>query len=234
MRRPSSHSRSSSRRGRRVDLPAPGGATSTQNDRSVSAERTSSTTSSMGRSVRGTGGIRTGSGHGRGAVERHRIARCGDRRHRPRRGVGDRLGDGAPLHGVPTLGSSRHGPVGANEDEGGQRREAEAAHESSIGIGEHQELLGQWAEERLCFVIGCGDDEVDAHGGSGEAAQDASRGVEDPRALVGVRVEHDRCEVERGQPLGQRAGLGADRIEGGGGGRGRNHGVNGSAPKPLV
>ena len=234
MRRSSSHSRSRRRSGRRVDLPAPGGATRTQDDRSVSAARTSSTTSSMGRSVRGMKGIRTGSGHGRGAVERHRIAWCRDRRHRPRRRVGDRPGDGTPLRGVPTFGGRRNGSVGAQEDEGRQRRQAETADERSVGIGEHQEFLGQRAEEGAGFVIGRRDDEVDAYGGAGESTQHAGGGLEDPGTLVGVRVEHDRSEMEGGQPLGQRTGLGADRIEGGGGGGGRNHVDNGSAPKALV
>ena len=44
--------------------------------------------------------------------------------------------------------------------------------------------------------------------------EDAGGGAEDPRALVRVRVEHDAREVERGDPLLERAGLAADRGEG--------------------
>jgi len=230
MRRSWSHDESSNLNGNRVDLPAPGGATRTHDERSSSARRTSSTTSSIGRSVRGTAGIRTGSGHGRGAVERHRIARGGDRRHRPRRGVGNRFGNGSPLHGVPTFGGRRHASVGSKEDEGGERRQAQTAHECPIGIGEHQEFFGHRPEKGAGFVVGCCDHEIHANSRAGETAQNPSGGLEDPRTLIGERVEYDRGQMERGQPFGQRTGFGADRIEGGGGVGGRNHVTKGSAP----
>ena len=52
-----------------------------------------------------------------------------------------------------------------------------------------------------------GDEEVDPGVGAAQALEDPRRRRQDPRALVGVRVEHHGGEVERRQPLLERARL---------------------------
>ena len=85
----------------------------------------------------------------------------------------------------------------------------------TIGVGEDEELLGQRAQERSCIVVVGGDDEVHTSVRAAELLEDADRRLQDPRALVRVRVEHDAREVERGQPLVELACLAAERARAG-------------------
>ena len=83
----------------------------------------------------------------------------------------------------------------------------------AVVVDEHEELLDERAEERPDVVFRGGDEEVDAGVGAAQALEDPRRRRQDPRRLVGVRVEGDRRQVERGQPLGQRPRLAAERGE---------------------
>ena len=114
---------------------------------------------------------------------------------------GDLLGDRAPLGGVPTLGAGLQRAIEADEHERGQLGQAERANEGAIRIAVHEEPFGQRAEEGPgSFRIG-GDHEVDACVGATERLEDACRGLEHPRALVGVGIEDHAGQVECGQPL---------------------------------
>ena len=61
--------------------------------------------------------------------------------------VGDRVGDLAPLGRVPTLGARRHLGVDADERERRQALEAHRRDDLALRVAEHEELVGERAEE---------------------------------------------------------------------------------------
>ena len=74
---------------------------------------------------------------------------------------------------VPALGRGRHGAVDAQEDERRQRRQTEALDEGPVGVAEHEELVGQRAEEPAGVGRTAGDHEVDPHVGAAQGVEDA-------------------------------------------------------------
>ena len=74
--------------------------------------------------------------------------------------------------------------------------------------------LGERAEEPGGAVgVGVGHEVGDPDVGLLENPQDAAGGVEQPRTLVGVRVEHDGRQRERREQLLERERLAADRLQ---------------------
>ena len=74
-------------------------------------------------------------------------------------------------------------------------------------------LSAHGPRKRAGLVGGAGDDEGGAGVGAGEVGEDPPGRLEDPAALVGERVEHDDRQLERLEPLGDRAGLAVERGE---------------------
>ena len=107
----------------------------------------------------------------------------------------------------------------------GSSVEPERLHRDAVGIGEHEELVDERTEEGAGVVGVGGDEEVDPGVRAAQALEDARRRRQDPRALVGVGVEHDRREVERRQPLLERSRLAAERGQHQVRRRVRRHGV---------
>jgi len=97
--------------------------------------------------------------------------------------------------------------------EGREALEGEGLDRSAIGVSEHEETFGQWAEEVLGFIDGGGNQEGDAYIGLGVPDEDALCGVEDPGTLKGERVDDDQCEMEIGGPLGDGSGPARQRSE---------------------
>ena len=97
--------------------------------------------------------------------------------------------------------------------EGREALEGEGLDRRTLGVGEHEESFGQWAEELLGFIDGGRHQEGDAHIGLGVADEDALCGVEDPGTLEGERVDDDQREMEIGGPLGDGAGAARQRSE---------------------
>ena len=83
----------------------------------------------------------------------------------------------------------------------------------TVGVGEGEELVGQRAEEALGVPL------VGRHRprhpavGALEVGEEPAGGLEDPGALVGVRVQHHGEQLERGEPLLEGPGLAADRRQ---------------------
>ncbi|MEZ5135957.1 MAG: hypothetical protein R2699_13110 [Acidimicrobiales bacterium] len=109
-------------------------------------------------------------------------------------------------------------------DERRQGLELHRLHQRTIGVGEDEELVGERTEELLGPVVVGGHHERRAAVGFGEHPQDPRRRLDDPRALVGVGVQHDEGEVERGRPLPDGANLVVECLEGGVGRYLRCHG----------
>lgn len=200
MRRSASQGSSRRRGGTRVVFPAPGGATRTAEPKSCRARRSSKIVPSTGRSVRG---IR--SAERRCAGEGCGIAGSRDGRCRPRRRRRDRLGDRTPLDGRPALGDGGNGAIGPNEHEGGQGLKSEGAHGRTVRVGEDEEFTRERTEERSSLIGGRRDDETCACCRSAECPQDSSSRLEDPRALVRVRIENDCSQMKRRQPFTERS-----------------------------
>ena len=117
-----------------------------------------------------------------------------------------------------------------HEREGRQPLDAEGLDGHPVGVDEGEELVGQRAEEgRGALGVG-GHQPADAHVGAPERAEHSGGGVEDPRALVGVRIDHHRGEVERGQPLADGAAIAVERREGEVGRQFTRHGSGKVAP----
>ena len=119
---------------------------------------------------------------------------------------GDRLGDRSPLRRVPSLRRCRHRAVDADEHERRQRLQPERLDDGAVVVDEHEELPHERTEERPGVLLRGGDEKVHAGIGAAQAFEDPRRRRQDPRRLIGVRVEGDRGQVERGQPFGQRPG----------------------------
>ena len=68
-------------------------------------------------------------------------------------------------------------------------------------------VIGERPEELPSLVGAAGDQEVHAHRSTLERMQDAAGRGQDPRRLVGVRVDHHRRQVEHGEPLREGAGV---------------------------
>ena len=201
---PRATARSISRSGTSVVLPAPGGATSTA--RSAGARAPCRQLGRGPPSTTGKVGCRCGH-----APRVSRVLACrGTRPGHRRRGWSAcsrrssvaiaRRPDATRRRSNPRRTAGTDSSLWMNTNAGSCSRPS-ALHGRPIGIDEHQELLGQRSEERLGVVGVAGDDEVHPHGRSRELAEDASRRVEDPRALVGVRVDHHRRQVEGRQPV---------------------------------
>ncbi len=109
--------------------------------------------------------------------------------------------------GLPTLGAGGDDTVDTDERERGEFAETDRLHGGAIGVAEHEEAVGERAEEGLRIARARRDDQVDAGIRAAERFEDARRGPQDPAALVGVRIEDHRGEMERGQPVHQRARL---------------------------
>ena len=206
IRRPASHGSSSRASGTMVVLPAPGGAAS---DRSRAAgERSAQLVEDLDDREVGEQRAQASAGdprNGPGSPD------DGDVGWAPRRRVGDGVGDTPPGRHAPPLGGGRHGAVDADEHEGRQLAEPERLDGNAVGIGEHQEPLDERAEEGAGVAGVGGDEEVDAGVRAAEALEDPCRRRQDPRALVGVRVECDGGQVERRQPLLEGSWLAAER-----------------------
>ena len=112
--------------------------------------------------------------------------------------------------------------------QGGDLLDAERLDQRAVGVAEGQQPLLPRAEERGGVGFVGGDDPRGAAVGPVELLEDAARGLEQPRALVGVRVEHDRHQVEHRHLVGQGQALAAVRMEGEVG-RDGCHGREGSA-----
>jgi hypothetical protein len=87
-----------------------------------------------------------------------------------------------------------------------QGLEAEGLDRRAVGVGEHEELLAERAHEADGLLDRAGGEEGHPDVGLGVAPEDVRRGLQDPRALERVGVERHDGEVERGGPLGDRAG----------------------------
>ncbi len=112
-----------------------------------------------------------------------------------------------PLRRIPSLRSRGDDAVDSGEHERRELVEASRLHERSVGIAERKEPVGVRAEEGMCVSgIRC-DDQIDPGVGPTELLEHTGCGLEHPRALVGVRIEHDGGEMERGEPLHDRAPL---------------------------
>ena len=85
--------------------------------------------------------------------------------------------------------------------------EAHCLDGGAFGIAEHEEPVGERTEERARLDRAGGDDQIDSCIGAAELFEHPAGGTQDPRTLVGVRVEDDRREMEGGQPFHDRAGL---------------------------
>ena len=185
--RPSSHGCSISDKGATVVLPAPG---CHEQRRTAMLESVAQLQDVDNRKVASRCGQHYISAECWRAVTGPRVAGNGNGRADPSGRGCDLLGDFAPLSGVPSLGEGLQRAIEADEHERGQLGESESAHERAVGVAVHKELLGQRTEERLGSIRVRGDDEVDPGVGSAKAFEDARCSLEDPRALVGVRIEH--------------------------------------------
>ena len=165
-----------------------------------------------------------GSALGGCAVEGGGVARHRDGGRQPGRGGGDGLRHAAPVGRIPTFRSIDHGAVALHEHECGQVLKAESADERAVGIAVDEEAVDERPEELLGLVGPAGDHQVHAHVGTAKRVEHTLGGGEDPRALVGVRVEHHAGEVECGEPLAERALLAGEcgevQVEGNSAGHG--------------
>ena len=110
--------------------------------------------------------------------------------------LGDRFGDRTPFVGVPALGLGDDLAVLTDEEECGGLGDTEVLRHGAVGVGEGEELVGVGTEVGLCVVDGAGDDPARAATGTLKVRQHAPGRVEDPRALVGVGIEHDGDQRE--------------------------------------
>jgi len=99
----------------------------------------------------------------------------------------------------------------------------------TIAVVVERRSAGRW---RRIGVVG-GEEERHPTIGGCVVTQDPRGGVQDPRALVGVRVQHDEGQVERRRPLGHRAGLPTERGQDEVGGDVGCHGAERSAASFL-
>ena len=90
---------------------------------------------------------------------------------------------------------------------------AERLDELTVGIGEREGLIGELSEERLGAVLVGRDDPCNPAVGAGEPGKDAGGGVEQPGALVGVRIEHHGHQVEQLELLVEGSILPAQRVQ---------------------
>jgi len=142
-----------------------------------------------------------------------RVVRPRDRGWIPRRRVGDRASNLAPTGRVPPLGEGFDRPVDSNEREGGQARGAERPGYGPVRVSEHEEVVGDRAEETAGVIGIGGHDEAHPGIGAAESVEHSYRGLQNPRTLVGVGIEDNRGEVEGGEPLGDGTGIGANRMQ---------------------
>ena len=89
----------------------------------------------------------------------------------------------------------------------------EADGDRTVGVDERQDLVGIGAEEPTGVVGGAGEDPADPAVGAAEVLEDPLRRVEQPRALVGERVEDHRNQGKRGQPVAKRTGIAVEGLE---------------------
>ena len=87
------------------------------------------------------------------------------------------------------------------------QKDAECADHSAQRVGEAQELVGEGPQ--ICFGIvdPARDDPARPTVSTLEVGQDSVSGVEDPGALVRVRIEHDGYQREGGHEVPEGAGF---------------------------
>ncbi len=100
-----------------------------------------------------------------------------------------------------------------HERERRQPLDAEGLDGHPVWVDEGEELLGERTEEGGRALSIGGHQPADAHVGAPERAEHPGGRVEDPRALVRVRIDHHRGEVERGQPLADGAAIAVERRQ---------------------
>ena len=79
----------------------------------------------------------------------------GDGGRQPRGGLGDVLGDARATRPGPSPRRTATLPLPCTNTNAGSVGEAEALHERAVGVAEHQELVGERAEELLGLVGAC-------------------------------------------------------------------------------
>ena len=140
-------------------------------------------------------------------VERTRVIVSGNQDRSPRRCLSDRLGHCPPFWRIPAFRYSGNVSVDPDERERRKSLQAHRSYRSSFWVTEDEVLLGQ-RPEKCSGVFGAGrDDQIDSCVCVAELFEDSGCGSEHPGTLVGVRVEHNGRQMERRQPIHDRAGL---------------------------
>jgi hypothetical protein len=133
---------------------------------------------------------------GGSALKRCRVAGTDDGRRGPTHLTCQFLGDWLPLLWVPTSGRSNEGASEVDHHEGRQLSNPSGGNELSVWIAEHKVLVGEFAE-KLPSAFGLrGNYPCGAAIGVGEPSENPIGGIEDPRTLVGVGVEHHGDEMK--------------------------------------
>ena len=204
IRRPPSHGSSSRASGTTVVLPAPGGAATTARavvGRGRRAARRGSRRSggrgARGRAARGPAQPSAGEPwNGPGSP----MSGMSGARPRRRRRRSRRRRPATPARVHPSAAATTVPSTRTNTNAGSSVRPSALTATRSGSVNTRNSLDERTEEGPGVALVG-GDEEVDPDVGAAQALEDAGGGRQDPRALVGVRVEHHRGEVERRQPL---------------------------------
>jgi len=129
--------------------------------------------------------------------EGHGIARVRDDGSAPLRERDDRLCYLAPGFGTPPLGLCRHTAVLADNGKCRGRLYSQCPNRGRGWVDERQEFIAVWAQESSGILGVAGDDPTDTTVSSAERREYPSSGVENPCALMCVRIENLPAPTER-------------------------------------